>query len=190
MRLPPFIQNRIPTRRELLAAFFICLFPVQLWSWFVFLHKLPSYLLSMSLGQTLSIFAYLQVFALLESGLLWLVVALLAAVLPWRLFRERFIPQALLLVLALAGWAAGVQVMLLGVETETSSGGGYLPYAWTLLWLVFLVGMSILAVKLPRVTKTLLEVVERLSLLSGLYLAIDLLALAAVILRYVAAALS
>jgi multiple sugar transport system permease protein len=40
------------------------------------------------------------------------------------LLGTQMLPEALLLVLALAGWAIGIQYMILGVETETAALGG------------------------------------------------------------------
>jgi hypothetical protein len=183
------IFRRFPSRGDLWAAFLVCLVPVQTWSWYVFIFKLPSYLLSLPAGQTLGIFAYLQVYALIEAAVLWLLLALLSGLLPAKLYRDRFTPQTVLIAAALSIWAIGVHWQILALANEEVGELQWLGM-WTLLWLAALTGMSLLAWRKPRLAGGLRAVAERFSLLAGLYLLVDIVALGALMVRNLVMALA
>lgn len=183
------ILSRLPSRGELWAAFLVCLTPVQAWSWYVFIFKLPSYLNSLSIGQTLGVFAYLQVYALIEAALLWLLLAALAGLLPVKLYRDRFIPQTVAIVLALSIWAVGVHFQIEALANEEVSELSWMS-GWSLGWLAALAAILLLARRWPRLAGSLTGIAERLSLLAGLYLLVDLVALAGLVVRNLMLALA
>lgn len=149
----------------------------------MFLYKLPSYLLSLTVWQILGVFSYVQAFALLESSLLWLTLVVLAAVLPANWYRSRFISQSLVVVFALAAWAIGVHFQILAVQTETAPNRNNLPAVWTMLWIVILVGGSLLAARKPSIAGLLVDIVERLTVIAGLYLIVACFAVVLLIVR-------
>ena len=83
-------RDRLPARQDVVLVFAVCAFPVYSWSILSFFDRLPRWLLHLDPWAVIGIFAYAQMFALLESLSLLLVLLFLSAVLPVRLFRNRF----------------------------------------------------------------------------------------------------
>lgn len=157
--------------------------PLHIWTWVIFLYKIPSYLLSLRLGQLLGIFSYTQMFALLESLLLWLAATLLALVLPRRLYLNWYVPQTLLLAAALTGWAIGYQFAYRAIQNETAAWDGAAALYWALGWLAaFLVGAASLRLVKP-LADSLTRLADRLTVLAVFFLAVDLAGTALVLAR-------
>lgn len=74
------------------------------------LYQIPSWLLSHSKNGLFSLSVYVFSFALLESLIVMGFVLLLSLALPKPLFRERFVAQASLVVLASTFWAVIAQL--------------------------------------------------------------------------------
>lgn len=101
-------SRRIP-RNELILVFAAVAFPVYTWGVIRFLEQLPAWLYYLNVWHVLSIFAYTQVFALVESLLIAVVLVLVAIVLPAGLFRNAFVPTATAIILLNAAWALVIQ---------------------------------------------------------------------------------
>lgn len=97
-------SHRIP-RNELTLVFAAAAFPIYTWGVIRFLEQLPAWLNYLDIWQVLSIFAYTQVFALVESLLVAVALVLVAIVLPAGLFRNAFVPTATAIILLNAVWA-------------------------------------------------------------------------------------
>jgi hypothetical protein len=72
------------------------------------LQELPAWLMRLEVGDLLGVIAYTQVFALLETLLVWGMIMLLTFILPWRLSGERFIPLISSLIFIHALWAGAL----------------------------------------------------------------------------------
>jgi len=167
-----------------LLVFLVSSFPVAVWSWIIFLYDLPSFLLSLRSSQIFNIFSYLQAIALIESAVLFSLVTSLAILLPRSLFLGNYVPQATLLIVALTFWAVGIHLS----SEQIASGGDVgsnlaLRYLWTAIWVIVFVGSSILARCRKRWNTVILAFVDRLSLISGVYLLFPLASLPYVVIR-------
>jgi hypothetical protein len=127
----------------------------------------------------LGVVAYSQVFALFDSLLLLIAILPMAIVLPKRLFRENFVSQgsvAVILASLMAVWA------LKFADTRL---------IWSYRRLLFAVGVALLAILLVSFAITRLRwirqavdwMAERVFVLAILYLVIDGLSLAIVLVR-------
>ena len=178
-------KKRFPSRTSLQLAFFVCILPIHLWAWVWFFYKLPSYLLKLSVSQTMGVFAYAQVFALFEGLLLCGLAILAAFLLPGRLFRNYFLPQVVLLLLALTGWAIGLHLQgidFAGAEAISAETRPFL-YAWTSGWLALLLGLSVAMRYWTAMQRALAAFADRLIVLSGFFLLVDVLCVAIVLVR-------
>jgi hypothetical protein len=100
-----FVAERLPARRELIFAFALCAFPIYSWAVIQFLDRLPGWLFYLKIWDMVGIFAYSQLFALIETFLVLGGLIVLAFVLPQTLFRRRFVAVVLVLILFATGGA-------------------------------------------------------------------------------------
>jgi len=181
------ISDRFPTPRDILLVFLVSTFPVAVWSWIIFLYDLPSFLLSLRASQIINTFSYLQAIVLLESALLFVLVTLLAILLPRRLFLNNYVPQATLLILSLTFWAVGIHLYSARIAGNNASANitNNLPLGiiWAAVWAGVFLGLSILARFLKRWNTLILAFVDRLSLVAGVYLFFPLISLPYVLIR-------
>jgi len=161
--------------------FLIGAFPVHIWAIVNLLHTFPSLLLEMKTLELISILAYVLTFALFES----LFVFALLFLVTW--FFPRRIPASTLLVvsaiLVFFGSTGVTLVHLYKIWKITA----FKFESWVILWAVVGVVASSLVIfivaKKPMVEKPILSIVERLSLLSILYLSLDLVGAVIVVIR-------
>jgi hypothetical protein len=184
MTLWKYLSSRFPPRRDLVQVFLVSAFPVAVWSWIIFFYDLPSFLLSLRLSQIINIFAYLQVIILIESALLFALVTLLAVLLPPRLLLSSYVPQSTLFILALALWAVGFHLYSEQIALGSLASNPTLLYFWTVVWAVVFLSLSILTRYWTRWDTLILSFVDRLSIVSGVYLFFPLVSLPYVLLRY------
>ncbi len=98
-----FLRDRLPARREMLLVFALCFTLVYGWSMLTFFNYLPGWMMYLNGWDILGLFAYNQVFALLESAAVFALLLLLSALLPAALLRRSFLPLgSVMLVLAAA----------------------------------------------------------------------------------------
>lgn len=182
------LSDRFPAPRDLLLVFLVSSFPVAIWSWIIFLYDLPSFLLSLRASQIINTFSYLQAIVLFESALLFVLVTLLAILLPRRLFLSNYIPQAALLIFALTFWAIGIHLYSARIAGNIASN---LPagYIWAALWAAVFLGLSTLARYRKRWNTLILAFVDRLSLVAGVYLFFPLISLPYVLIRNIVLAI-
>jgi hypothetical protein len=187
-RLPDFrwLSHRLPTRHETWLVFVVSVIPVHIWAWLVILNKVPSYLLSFSFGQIIAVLAYVLSLALFESLLLSLFPIFLAFLLPRRLFLDYFVAQSTLLVATLSAWFMIVQYRIQVVENEPVVKLDPSSYLLALACLGIFIALAIMLRYLPRWNTGLLGFADRLSVLSTVYVLIDLCALVIVVLRNIA----
>ncbi len=174
-------RQRLPSRRDLMYGFAASVLLVNVWSILVLLRQVPTLLLRLSLADLVGVIAYNQAFALLESTLVLLALIVLAIILPGRRWRQGFAAYATLLLLVSWPWALVLNLLLLGDEfTNLGPGGSLLLLAAYLAW----VGAAFLLIaRHNRLERALTVFIERVVVLSAVYLAVDLMSLVIVLLR-------
>lgn len=98
------LRDRLPSRGDIFLVFLFCTVPVHSWSIYHFLKEVPAYTLRMTLGEVISIFAYTQAFAFLESLVLLGLLLIIALILPKGYFSDKYIPQCTLFIILLFSW--------------------------------------------------------------------------------------
>jgi len=176
--------RRWPSRAEAWLLYAAAAVPVHTWAVLIFFHALPAYLLRLSLGNILVILAYGLVLALLESGAATALVALLGRVLPERAFSPYAKAQGIGLVWLAFLWLLPTHFQIAGPEQRFLG----LPLS-NLLTLAWLVSLGLAAVGLfaglrhARARAWLTGIAGRFTLLAGVYLFLDWIALAVVVFR-------
>jgi hypothetical protein len=181
------VRHRIPTRSDTWYLFLVCLFPVHIRAYLVFFYALPSYLLYIDIWGILGIFAYVQLLALLES-LLFLAGLLFTNIsLPREWFRQKFLPQGTVVMLASFLWIIPLhyQNQIVGSLSYNLFYYYILVAIWALSFLAVIIGAARRLRRKPGFEKFIRALAERLSPLSILYLAVDLLALIIIAIRLV-----
>ena len=158
------IQSKFPSKGESWLVFSACIFPVHFWMTFVLLYNLNSILLKADLWQAIAIFAYSYSLALLESILLFTCILLLAVILPQKALRDRFV---------YLGTSLAFIISAIALITNT-------PKLMNQKWLIMLIGLGILLYLGYVITRPLQQVstskvAERLTVMSILFLSIDIL---------------
>jgi hypothetical protein len=170
-------RRRFPSRGDAIPVFAACVVPVFTWSILQFLYFLPSWLLSMSLGDVLSILAYTLASALLESVSLLLVMILLAAILPARFFRNKFAVLGSVIILLTSACAIVLQYNLSILES---------PRALVVMLALYLASIAVsyvLVHRFKRVEGLALSFAERLTILLYVYVPLGLIGALVVLLR-------
>ena len=166
IRIFSSIKDRFPNRKEALLVMSACIFPIHFWVTIVFLYNFPSLILKANIWQILGVLAYTLVFALFESLLLFGFLALLAAVLPRRFFKERFVYLGTFLALVIAGFA-----LLVNTQFMQESSWAWIP-------VIGLTGAGLFAsLRRPVGDIRQTALAERFSLIASLYFILDIFAL-------------
>jgi len=90
------VKKRLPAFASILPVFAVIAFLVYGWTMIVFLWKLPSWILYLTLGEILAVFAYSMTFALLESFLILTLLLLACMALPPAWMRDAFVTRIML----------------------------------------------------------------------------------------------
>lgn len=102
------IRSRLAPWSEIQPLLAVAVVLVHSWSVLRFLPNVSSWLFHLSVWDVLGIFAYAQVYAMLESLSITSVVLLLAALLPARWLRAQLAARGSALLLVNAAWAIAV----------------------------------------------------------------------------------
>ncbi len=182
---PTSLLRNLPTRAEWRLLYATTAIPVHLWALLLFFYSLPSYLMRMNIWTMLGILAYVLALALLESILVSALLALIALVLPYRFFKQYCVPQGVLTILLLTAWLIPAHFALVSTTGTwlSPSLDALLPSAWLISLAGGLISGSLLLRRRPGLARSLTSLAERFTLLSTVYLVLDLCGLAAVILR-------
>jgi hypothetical protein len=155
--------------------------PVHIWAIIIFLRRLDSFTIFMNLTQLISIAAYVLVYALLESLFVFGFLFIGSLILPSRVSASRKL--ALGTIIALVASAAAVFIHLDAIWEVTWID----QKEWTWLW----VGVGLLVTTLiafgvfksERFESWINALVERISLLSLIYLIADIFGLIVIFYR-------
>ena len=94
------LKERLPTIEAILPVYAVICLAVYSWTLYRLAYFIPGWINAMSITEILAVVCYGLAFDLFESLLLLVALILPAFILPGALFRERFSPQAILMVLA------------------------------------------------------------------------------------------
>lgn len=171
-------RNRFAPIQDIVLVFAACVFPIYGWSILWFFERLRGWLFFLSFWGVISIFAYTQVFALLESAVVLLVLVLLGAILPARLFRDKFAAQGSIAVLLTVGGGILIQTTkLIPLWPSKRLFLGAVVYLTS-------IGMSyVLIHRYKRLEEAIYSFIERLTVLLYVYIPITFLSVIIVILR-------
>ena len=133
----------------------------------------------MSFWELVSVIAYTQTFALLESLFVLFCLLFLGAILPAQFFRKKFVALGSMVVFVTAAWA-----MIAQYNSEKTSLWGardFLP--WLVLYMVSVAVPYLLIRRYERLEEAITSFVGRLTVLSFIYVSMGILSVIIVVLR-------
>jgi len=167
----PFYR-RIPSRRNIVDVYLACLFPIQVWSIYNSLREVPAWLRQMSLWDLIGVVSYPQMFVLFESVVIFLPLVFLSALLPAGWFRDKFVALATGIVYLSVVWFILAHIL-----------GQFLP--WIGLFLFSQILFFFLIHSSHKLQSIIVSWVNRVAVLSIVYLLIDLISVLIVVIRNV-----
>lgn len=173
------LLSRLPKFREAILVFWVAVFPIHFWSLIVYFHELPAFLLRMTLEEMIGVLAYTQVFALLESLLVTGIVILLAFILPRGWLLDRFVVNASIFVLISALWMAPVHTfpMIMITLEKINISKEVFWILWAGLYLLAIWDLIMVARRHVKFSRGVQAFADRISVLSGIFLVVDVLGL-------------
>lgn len=182
-----FIRSRLPARREVLLVFGAVLFAVFGWSIRGFFYKLPSFTLYFGVSSNLAILSYMMAFALLESMLMTGLLVLLSAVLPSGWLKSGFAYKGFLIILvATLAMILFEDYYRVAFLKDIAAGQTYPfpPFLRGAAGSVLALGLLLWLVHWkPRLQRYVLDILERMSLFTYVYVPLGLIGLVVVLVR-------
>lgn len=172
-------KQRLVSRKEILLVLAAGAFPIYSWAIVLFFERLTGWLYYLNIWEILSIFAYTQLFAFVESLAVVTGIVLLALVLPSRLFRETFVPTGTAIVLLTALWAMVAQFN----DSTLRELPMRMLAVWFMLYLATIVVAWFLLYRSPRLRRAVQTLAERMSVLLYLYIPLSALSLLVILWR-------
>lgn len=172
-----FSRQRLPVKEDVKLAFSMAALLVFSWSLRGFFFNVPAYLLSYTVWDILAIAAYMLSFALLETLLVTGGMVLLAALLPQKILKEGFSYKAAWFFLAFGLVSVHIQYTMSN-QPKTAFLLREL-FAGLALWLL----PALLTQFIGAVRRVVLDLLDRLTIFSYLYVPLGMISLIVVVLR-------
>ncbi|TAK12905.1 MAG: hypothetical protein EPO32_07215 [Anaerolineae bacterium] len=168
------ISSQKLSRREVKDVFVLTAFGIHVWTILAVLVDVPAWLLQMSVPELAGAISYSLVYALVETLLVALGLIAVGFIIPARLRKDNFLVWAILLFL----WFFGLALALFNDPSLV-----FQKQALARLFLLTFLPTAALFSVLNPVKRALAWLAETVAILVGGYLAMDLIALAIVIIR-------
>ena len=182
-KLITILRNRFPTRGDLFSALAFTSFLVYGRMLFVFVWKVPSWLMFLTMDKILSILCYGLVVAFLESVGYVLFLALVCSVLPPRWFRQDFVLRSVWMITI---WLVSWNLFFIRMFSLGLDGGlqvlAYI-YPWLIATLMLVVLFYFLSIRIRALKSTALWLADRTLIYLFLLLPASLLGLLVVLVR-------
>jgi hypothetical protein len=178
---PKLSFTRKITIREIGIVLAVCAIPIHFWSIYNTLRELPGWLMRMDLWDAIGAIAYTQVFALVESLILWAALVFLGLILPKRWFADRFVAQASAMVGVFSIWILARHYLF---ELYPTLDQGARPFLIVIITLSFLI-LWFMINRFTRLNIALMSIAGRLAVLGFVYLLLDVASLLIILTRMV-----
>jgi len=175
--MPEFLKRRSPAKNEIFLALSVLTLLVFSWELRSLFFNAPAFFLSYTLGEFLAITAYMLAVALIETSLMILVVVILALLLPGIVLRDGFAYKAAFLFIAIA-----IISIFLQFNMTNQPRINFLVTQLILILVLWLVPVMLVHFIAP-LRKFILDLFDRLTIFSYIYLPLGVFSLFVVIVR-------
>lgn len=165
------LQRLIPWDKAIIT-FAVIVFVVHIWSIYNLLVEIPAWILRLNSWELAGVISYALVFALIESLIILIILVLIAAILPERWFRQRFVAISSLFVFLAAIWVIPIHLF----ENSISSWGFPGVVLMISLAIVSFIAVNFLVIRSTKFENSVVSVMQRITVLAILYVIIDLIA--------------
>jgi hypothetical protein len=172
-------RNRLPSGQDAFLVLVACSFPIFVWSAVQFLQELPAFIIREGTWNIIGLVAYTQMFALRESLVVSFFFFLLGALLPARFFRDKIVPLTAGMVFTAAFWFA---FMLYNIDIIGEKRWLQLA-VWASSLAVAQAAVYIGVLRRQRLAAAVRAAVERLGVLTAIYLATGIIGFVIVVIR-------
>jgi hypothetical protein len=170
---------QLPSRGDLILGFAASAFPVFVWSIYHVLNEIPGWLMRLTAWELISAVAYTQALALFESMLVFLSLVLFAAILPIESVKRKFPSLATSVILITSFW-----FILAHFNDETIRSWGMKNFLiWGVIYLLSLTVSLYIVCRYEILQKAIDAVLQRVSVLSYLYIIFGVVSLFIVVIR-------
>jgi len=186
-------KTQLYSRQGLWSLFLMCAFPLHFWTLLLAFRDISWLTERSNLWDAIGVASYGLVFAFVESLMVFLIVALLGLLISTKWEEARRVALLSTLMLALSLWAMYGQAYFiwnmspsdLVLKLMTQSGHPYrIIFGITLIEVALTVAVSaFLVLRWDKFFHFMKEAIDRLSLLTSLYLALDFFGLVIVVIR-------
>ena len=174
-----FVKRRFASREAILYTFVAAVFVIHVWAIYNVLRVVPAWMVRMSSWELVGTVAYTQVFALLESLIIAGLLVLAAAVLPGNLYRDKFLAVSVVVLFVFSVWA----ILAHYNDDVIQSGGLKLLIPVAVVFLATLLAPYVLVQRSQKFEGMISAIVQRVSVLSFIYLFIDLFSVLVIVAR-------
>lgn len=173
----------LPQKSQVVRVFLTIIAPIYLWALIIFFRELPSYIMRLSTWDILGIFSYVLLIALTDALLLTLVLIIITIFLPLGMLQERFVSTATVL-----GYMAVIAFLPFVLQNGYSMIALYASKSWFWgLWFIVIVAVSVfllfLNVRSSRFRQTVLAFVDKVAVLSTVYLFVSAVGIVVILAR-------
>jgi len=167
-----------PNKRWLVLAMVV--FPVHVWAYVNIFREVPAWILRLSIADLLGVIAYTLLFSLLES----LLVFALLAVAGWML--KRWVGEKQVAWATAVSFITAIWFIILHLNADWIENRAIIPLAiWGITYLLVLTTDIYLIHTKEKISQFIESFAQRLSTLSALYLFIDIIGIIYIIIRNV-----
>jgi hypothetical protein len=175
------LNRQLASKEEYFQLFLVCAFPVHLWAILTLMKWASTLILPLDGAQILGVVAYVLVFALLESLFVFGLLFALSLILPQRHFHSQLIPVGSVIIFLASTSAAFIhlyQVWKFEVIPPNLWAG-----FWVFLGLAAVFPLVHLVKRNQRLETAIRSAVEKLTVLSMIYLVFDFLGVFVLLVR-------
>lgn len=162
----------------MIAVFSVAVFACHSWTMLGFFNKLSSFILYFTIGEILSIFAYMMSVALLESIAVTILLVLLSVILPPSWLREGFAYKGFVIIAIVTAASILFQKFLPDDYPST-----LMLAVSAIVPIVLIVVLIAISQAFPRLRSLLLDIQDRISIILYIYVPIGILSLIVVFIR-------
>jgi hypothetical protein len=145
---------------------------IHIWSIYNLLKEIPAWILRLSYWELAGVISYTLLFALVESLIVLVFLIILAALLPARIFRDKFVSISTIFVFLAALWIIPVRIY----ENTIRSWGMIGLLGVLFLALISFLISYLVVLKSKKVDQIINSLMQRVTLLAYVYVFIDIVA--------------
>ncbi len=175
------MSKRFPKKQEIYYLLMATVFPIHVWSLINVTREVPAWILRLSISDMVGVIAYAQFYALIDTLVIFIPLLLLAVLLPTTLFRNKFVAKGTAVIFISSAWFIFLHLNGQIIEQRQIAVLGI----WGVSYLLVLAAAILIIQKNQKLEMAIVSFVQRLSVLSVLYLIIDLLSLIVIVVRNV-----